>query len=94
MMDCSWLDQLGLGLVLWKGTFEGWDDQWLRWCDPDRNLLSTGEEQRTRAEEAKGRTQKASQRAQGAEDLAREAQAHPERIQERLRELGLEPQGP
>jgi len=83
MMDCSWLDQLGLGLVLWKGPFEGWDNQWLRWCDAGRNLLPTGEEQRTRAEEAEGR-------AQAAEDQAREAQAHLERIQVRLRELGLE----
>ncbi len=52
MLDCAWLEQLGLGLTLWTGTFENWDNTWLRWCDRQGNLLPTGEEQ-VRNEEAR-----------------------------------------
>lgn len=40
------LDQVGLGLTLWEGKFEGLYEQWLRWCDAEENLLFTGEEGR------------------------------------------------
>ena len=40
------LEQVGLGLTLWEGEFEGLHEQWLRWCDPEGNLLFTGEEGR------------------------------------------------
>lgn len=38
------LPQLGLGLTLRRGVFEGRDDTWLRWIDADGELLLTGEE--------------------------------------------------
>jgi Protein of unknown function (DUF820). len=40
----SLLPQLGLGLTLWQGTFEGRTDTWLRWTDAQGNLLLTGDE--------------------------------------------------
>jgi hypothetical protein len=42
---------VGLGLRLWEGTFEGADDLWLRWCDANGAIIPTGEE-RIRALEA------------------------------------------
>jgi Uma2 family endonuclease len=36
--------KVGLGLRLWQGTFEGWDDVWLRWCDENGEIILTGEE--------------------------------------------------
>ncbi|MFQ5614902.1 MAG: Uma2 family endonuclease [Anaerolineales bacterium] len=49
-----WLDSVGLGVTLWEGEFEGVWEQWLRWCDQDGNVISTGAElakwQRERAE--------------------------------------------
>jgi hypothetical protein len=38
------LPHLGLGLTLWRGTFEGRTDTWLRWTDAHGNRLLTGDE--------------------------------------------------
>jgi Uma2 family endonuclease len=35
---------LGLGLKVWNGMFEGFQTQWLRWCDAEGRLLLTGAE--------------------------------------------------
>ena len=57
-----WLEQVGLGLTLWEGTFEGLATTWLRWCDRKGNLLPTGAEQaaqeRLRAEQAEAKAAK------------------------------------
>lgn len=39
-----WLESVNLGLTLWDGEFEGRSDNWLRWCDRDKNILLTGDE--------------------------------------------------
>lgn len=57
----TWLEQVGLGLTLWEGEFEGRQDVWLRWCYQDDNVLPTGDE---RAEQAEQRAQQAEGRAQ------------------------------
>ena len=36
--------ELGLGLTLWEGEFEGVTTTWLRWQDRDKHLLMTGQE--------------------------------------------------
>ena len=38
------LPDIGLGLTLWQGEFEGVAAQWLRWTDGQGNLLLTGAE--------------------------------------------------
>ncbi|WP_026732619.1 Uma2 family endonuclease [Fischerella sp. PCC 9605] len=55
----TWLEQVGLGLTLWQGEFEGRQDVWLRWCYQDGTLLATGDE---RAEVAEQRAQKLAQK--------------------------------
>ncbi|MEA5620269.1 Uma2 family endonuclease [Cronbergia sp. UHCC 0137] len=40
----NWLDDIGLGVTLWTGEFEGRHDSWLRWCNKDGNVLPTGDE--------------------------------------------------
>ncbi|MCS7046579.1 MAG: Uma2 family endonuclease, partial [Gemmataceae bacterium] len=41
--DDTFLPGIGLGLKIWKGRFDDWDDiEWLRWCDRDGALLKTG----------------------------------------------------
>jgi hypothetical protein len=32
-LENSWMEQVGLGLTLWQGEFEGINYNWLRWCD-------------------------------------------------------------
>ncbi|MEB3288654.1 MAG: Uma2 family endonuclease [Leptolyngbya sp.] len=76
-----WLEQVGLGLTLWEGSFEGLTTTWLRWCDQDGTLLPTGAE---RAEQERQQAEKARLRAEQAEAKAA-------RLAARLRELGLDP---
>jgi hypothetical protein len=50
-----WLENLGLGLVLWEGEFEEAVRRlWLRWCDAEGQVILTGAEgqaqERQRAE--------------------------------------------
>ncbi|MGF1514196.1 MAG: Uma2 family endonuclease [Elainellaceae cyanobacterium] len=40
-----WLADLGVGLGLWKGKFEGASGLWLRWCDAQGQWLLTDTEQ-------------------------------------------------
>jgi hypothetical protein len=40
----TWLEQVGLGVTLWTGEFEGRHDSWLRWCYEDGSVLLTGDE--------------------------------------------------
>jgi hypothetical protein len=40
-----WLETVGLGLTLWEGQFEEAVSRlWLRWCDRDGQVISTGAE--------------------------------------------------
>ncbi|WP_204139975.1 Uma2 family endonuclease [Halomicronema sp. CCY15110] len=59
-----WLPDLGIGLGIWQGLFEGIPSHWLRWCDRSGNWFWTD-------------TETAQQRA--------------ERLAERLRSLGVDP---
>jgi len=55
------LEQVGLGLTLWEGEFEGRQANWLRWCDKQGNLLLTGDE---RAQQAEQRAQRLAEHLQ------------------------------
>ena len=39
-----WMEDIGLGLGLWQGSYEGIERLWLRWYDRNRNWISTPEE--------------------------------------------------
>ena len=39
------LDDVGLELKLWRGIYEGSEQEWLRWIDSGGNLILTGAEQ-------------------------------------------------
>ncbi len=57
-MTETWLEQVGIGLTIWDGVFEGKHDRWLRWCTRD-GVVPTGaeraEQERQRAERAEAR---------------------------------------
>jgi Uma2 family endonuclease len=42
--DSTWMPDVGLGLTLWQGSYEGVTVEWLRWCDQEGRILLTGEE--------------------------------------------------
>jgi Uma2 family endonuclease len=46
--NSAWLPEVGLGLKLWQGSFEGVQAQWLRWCDRQGQMLLTGAERAER----------------------------------------------
>jgi Uma2 family endonuclease len=81
LLDPMRLEGLQLGLAPWEGTFEGLTTTWLRCHDQDGNLLLTGRE---RAEQER-------ERAQQERGRAERALAENERLREKLRELGIEP---
>lgn len=101
-VDPSWLPALGLGLILWIGTYEDVDATWLRWCDRHGNILATGTEAAEAAQQSAEAAQQSAEAAQQAADVAQqsadaartEAEAQRERAERlaaRLRELGLDP---
>jgi Uma2 family endonuclease len=77
----SQFNEVGLGVTLWQGEYEGEHQQWLRWVDRTGRLIPTGAE---RAESAEQRAESAEQRAESAEQRA-------ERLAAQLRALGIDP---
>lgn len=77
----TWLEQVGLGVTLWEGEFEGRRDTWLRWCYQDGAVLLTGDE---RADQEK-------LEKEAAEQLAEKAEQRAQLLAERLRALGVDP---
>ncbi len=100
LLDLSWLEELGLGLVTWQGRCEDMDGLWLRPCGPDKALLplptEVAEEERLRADQESLRADQEHERAEGqmaraevAESRAEVAEERAERLLARLRELGV-----
>ena len=101
LLDLSWIEDLGLGLVTWQGRCEDMDGLWLRPCGPDKALLplptevaeeaqAQAEEERARAEAAQAQADEERVRAETAEELAFQERDRAERLLARLRELGVE----
>ena len=62
--DETWFDDIGLGVTLWRGEYQGCEDTWLRWCNRDGAVIPTGEE-RAEAERARAERLAAKLRAAG-----------------------------
>ncbi len=84
-----WLEGVELGLTLWHGAFE--DDiprLWLRWCDRTGQVLPTGAEgiklEREQTELERERTKMERQRTEAEK-------ARADRLAEKLRALGINP---
>jgi len=80
-----WIPELELGIGLWSGCYQGCSRLWLRWYDVSGDWVLTPEEfQRQRAELESQRAQSESQRAQLESQRAN-------RLADRLREMGINP---
>jgi hypothetical protein len=75
---------VGLGLRLVEGTFEGHHDTWLRWCDAQGDIIPTAEE---RAALLAERATHAEERATHAEERATQAEEENRRLAEEIRRL-------
>jgi Uma2 family endonuclease len=83
----GWLGDIGLGVRLWDGEYEGVKAVWLRWCDQEGNVIPTGAElaeaERQRAEEEQRRAEEARQRAEAERQRAEEEQRRAEEARQR-----------
>jgi hypothetical protein len=70
----GWLSEIGLGLRLWQGRFEGMHGTWLRWCDRDKHVIPSGAE---RSEIERKRTKKAAQEIKRLRQQLRDAGIEP-----------------
>jgi len=82
------IEQMGVALGIWQGSYLNAELPWLRWWDLEGNLLLTGHE---RADREQLLRQEATERAQESEQARQQAESRAERLAQRLRELGLEP---
>jgi Uma2 family endonuclease len=80
--DPVWFEGIGLGLTLWRGTYEGASGTWLRWCDEKGQVIASGAE---RANKERARAK--SERARADAERRRR-----EKVEDRLRKLGVEPE--
>lgn len=80
--DTLYFPEIGLGLTLWEGEFEGRTARWMRWVDGNGCLIPTGKE-RADAEQ---------QRADEQQQRAEEEHARAERLAAQLRAAGIEPE--
>ncbi|MCL2933592.1 MAG: Uma2 family endonuclease [Trichodesmium sp. MAG_R03] len=71
------LSQIGLGLTIWHGIFEGLEYDWLRWCDASGNILLTGNEL---AQQEKQRAEQEKQRADRLLEILRERGINPDEV--------------
>jgi hypothetical protein len=71
---------IGLGVVLWEGEYEGKQGTWLRWCDLQGQVIPTGAERAARETERAAR--EATLRQQAETEVAR-LRAELARLQQR-----------
>ncbi len=98
----GYIPELGLGVTIWDGNYQGCPGKYLRFVDQAGQLLLTGQEQaeqhqrmaeaaQARAEAAQARAEEAQAKAEEAQDRAEQERVRAERLERRLREAGLEP---
>lgn len=82
MTPSSFMTEVGLGLTIWKGTFEGVDSRWLRFLDSHGNLVPTADEKwaasESRMEAAKSETEAAKSETEAARSEAEAAKSEAE----------------
>ncbi|MCU0524438.1 MAG: Uma2 family endonuclease [Elainella sp. Prado103] len=92
-----WLPEIDLALGVWQGSRAGRTGYWLRWWNPQGELLPWGTEQieqeRQRAEQEHQRAEQERQRAEQERQRAEQERDRADRLAEQLRAAGLEPLG-
>ena len=90
-----WIPELGIGLGLWQGDYDGITRSWLRWYDAEDNWIPTPAERAAAAEEhiqaAAQREQAATQQAEAAaqreQAATQQAEAAAQRAEQAVAQL-------
>jgi Uma2 family endonuclease len=85
-----WIEEVGLFLGVWSGKKADMTANWLRWWDRAENLLLWGSEL---LEQERQRTEQEQQRAEQERQRAEQERQRAEGLAERLRSLGIDPNG-
>lgn len=91
--------ELGIGLGLWYGEFQGCTRQWVRFCDaagpwiltPVERERERADRERIRAEQERLRAESAEQQAEQERYRAEQARQRAEQLAEILRDQGIDP---
>jgi len=97
-----WLEDLGLGLGLWQGRYEGVEGLWLRFYDATGEWIPTPDEQAEQERQEKEREQKRATLAEADRDRERQQkeqtqaaleqeQQKNQQLRDRLLQLGVDP---
>ena len=102
-IDSANFPEVGLGLTLWTGDYETYNQQWLRWCGPDGDPIPTGkervdaetgnaEDERKKAEDERKKAEDERKKAEAEARRADTAEERLRRLEAQLRGLGADPQ--
>jgi hypothetical protein len=84
-----WIEEIGIGLAVWQGTYLEDERLWLRWYDVAGNWLPTPDEKAQRSEnlarQAEEQARQAEEQARQAENLARQAENLARQAEEQAR---------
>jgi Uma2 family endonuclease len=97
-----WLEEARLGIGLWHGSYLGEERVWLRWCDSAGDWIPTAaeraEQERERAEQEHERAEQERERAEQERERAEQERLQKEaaldlnqKLVEKLRALGIDP---
>ena len=90
------MPDLNLGVRLWRGGFESLEAEWVRFTDATGRVIACGNEKaiiaQKRADVAEQRATVAEQRADTAKKRADAEKRRAERLAEKLKSLGIEPE--
>ena len=85
------LPEMGLSLTLWRGEYQGMNEEFLRWCDLQGNLILTGKElAQAEMQRANTEMQRANAEAQRANAEAQRANAEAQRANAAMQRAGAE----
>jgi len=94
--DSTWFPELGLGLAVWHGSYEGLDHQTVRSgddvTDGEQQGAERAEQERERAEQERERAEQERERAEQERERAEQERERAERMAAQLRALGIEPE--
>lgn len=93
----SSLPELRLGLTVWEGSYQGLEGRYLRFVSATGEMLATGQEladqERSRADQERSRADQERSRADQERSRADQERIRAERLEKKLRDLGIDPEG-